>query len=156
MSTVTVRCTVNGEAVEALVPVRQSLADWLRHEVGFTGTHVGCEHGVCGACNVVFDGKVVRSCLLLAVQADGADVLTIEGAASDRVKALQAAFVERAALQCGFCTPGMILAAAELLEAEPRPSRQEIREALSGQYCRCTGYEAIVDAVDAAAGALQE
>jgi len=147
-----IACTVNGETVEATVPVRLSLVDWLRHELGLTGSHVGCEHGVCGACSVVLDGRVVRGCLTFAVQVDGLDVETIEGAtASGRVRALQDAFYERAALQCGFCTPGMVLTAAELLAETPRPDRRAIREALSGNYCRCTGYHAIVDAVEAAA-----
>jgi aerobic-type carbon monoxide dehydrogenase small subunit (CoxS/CutS family) len=149
----TIACTVNGEAVRAVVPVRQSLVDWLRHGLGLGGSHVGCEHGVCGACTVVVDGRTARGCLMLAVQADGRVVETIEGAtASGRVKKLQDAFFERAALQCGFCTPGMVLTAAELLADEPRPDRERIREALSGNYCRCTGYHAIVDAVAAAAG----
>jgi carbon-monoxide dehydrogenase small subunit len=133
------------------VPVRKSLVDWLREDQGLTGSHVGCEHGVCGACSVVLDGAVVRGCLTLAVQADGARVETIEGATeSGRLTRLQEAFYQRAALQCGFCTPGMLLVAAELLERNPRPSRGEIRDALSGNLCRCTGYHAIVDAVEAA------
>ncbi len=145
-------CTVNGESIQARVPVRLSLADWLRHDLGLTGTHVGCEHGVCGACTIVVDGRCVRGCLMLAVQADGCAVETIEGAtASGRVKTLQDAFFQRAALQCGFCTPGMLLTAAELLAADPVPSRDAIREALSGNYCRCTGYHAIIDAIEAAA-----
>jgi carbon-monoxide dehydrogenase small subunit len=131
--------------------VRKSLVDWLREDQGLTGSHVGCEHGVCGACSVVLDGAVVRGCLTLAVQADGASVETIEGATdSGRLRALQEAFYRRAALQCGFCTPGMLLVAAELLRHNPRPSREEIRDALSGNLCRCTGYHAIVDAVEAA------
>lgn len=142
---------VNGEMVSARVPVRLSLVDWLRDELGLTGTHVGCEHGVCGACTVVVDGVCVRGCLMLAVQADGASVETIEGATrSGRLAGLQEAFHERAALQCGFCTPGMLLTAAELLASHGNPDRSVIREALSGNYCRCTGYEAIVDAVAAA------
>jgi aerobic-type carbon monoxide dehydrogenase small subunit (CoxS/CutS family) len=147
-----ITCMVNGGAVQARVPVRLSLADWLRHDLGLTGTHVGCEHGVCGACTIVVDGRCIRSCLMLAVQVDGCTIETIEGAtASGRVKELQDAFFERAALQCGFCTPGMLLTAAELLAADPAPSRVAIREALSGNYCRCTGYHAIVDAVESAA-----
>jgi aerobic-type carbon monoxide dehydrogenase small subunit (CoxS/CutS family) len=154
--TADITLTVNGEAVRARVPLRQNLVDWLRHGVGLTGSHVGCEHGVCGACHVQVDGAVVRGCLMLAVQADGAVVETIEGAtASGRIRALQDAFFARAALQCGFCTPGMLLQAAELLSANPDPSRAEIREALSGNYCRCTGYHAIVDAVQAAAATLR-
>ncbi|UYN93531.1 MAG: (2Fe-2S)-binding protein [Enhydrobacter sp.] len=151
-----IACEVNGRPVEARVPVRRSLVDWLRHDLGLTGSHVGCEHGVCGACHVVVDDKVVRGCLMLAVQADGRSVRTIEQAdASPVVRALQDAFYERAALQCGYCTPGMILQAAELLAASPAPDRAEIREALSGNYCRCTGYHAIVDAVETAARRLR-
>lgn len=147
-TTATITSTVNGAAVRAIVPVRQTLVDWLRHGLGLTGSHVGCEHGVCGACTVLVDGRTVRGCLMLAVQVDGLAVETIEGAtASGRLASLQAVFHERAALQCGFCTPGMLLTAAELLASEPRPSRARIREALSGNYCRCTGYHAIVDAV---------
>jgi carbon-monoxide dehydrogenase small subunit len=147
-----IACTVNGGAVQAHVPVRLSLADWLRHDLGLTGTHVGCEHGVCGACTIIVDGRCIRSCLMLAVQVDGCTIETIEGAtASGRIRALQDAFFERAALQCGFCTPGMLLTAAELLATDPAPNRAAIREALSGNYCRCTGYHAIVDAVESAA-----
>ena len=147
-----IRALINGREVRARVPVRKSLVDWLREEQGLTGSHVGCEHGVCGACSVMLDGAVVRGCLTLAVQADGASVETIEGATdSGRLRALQDAFYQRAALQCGFCTPGMLLVAAELLRHNPRPSRDEIRDALSGNLCRCTGYHAIVDAVEAAA-----
>jgi aerobic-type carbon monoxide dehydrogenase small subunit (CoxS/CutS family) len=142
---------VNGERVAARVPVRQSLVDWLRDDLMLTGSHVGCEHGVCGACTIVVDGVCVRGCLMLAVQANGSTVETIEGATrSGRLAALQEAFHERAALQCGFCTPGMLLTAAELLAGPSVPDRAAIREALSGNYCRCTGYEAIVDAVAAA------
>jgi len=144
----TVHCRINGAEVSAQVPLRQSLADWLRHGLGLTGTHIGCEHGVCGACTIVLNGRCVRGCLLLAVQADGQEIETIEGAtASGRVAPLQAAMFEKAGLQCGFCTPGMVLTAAELLEKEPAPGRARIREALSGNYCRCTGYQPIVDAV---------
>jgi aerobic-type carbon monoxide dehydrogenase small subunit (CoxS/CutS family) len=136
--------------------VRRSLVDWLRHDVGLTGSHVGCEHGVCGACHVVVDDRVVRGCLMLAVQADGQSIETIENpSASKEVRALQQAFFERAALQCGYCTPGMILQAAELLVETRSPSREEIREALSGNYCRCTGYHAIIDAVERAAARLR-
>jgi carbon-monoxide dehydrogenase small subunit len=150
--TLEIACTVNGIPVRDRVPVRQSLVDWVRHGLGLTGSHVGCEHGVCGACHVVVGGKVVRGCLMLAAQADGEVVETIEGAtATGRVRVLQDAFYERAALQCGFCTPGMILQSAELLERDKAPSRETIREALSGNYCRCTGYHAIVDAVGTAA-----
>jgi aerobic-type carbon monoxide dehydrogenase small subunit (CoxS/CutS family) len=152
-----IACEVNGAAVEASVPVRRSLVDWLRHDLGLIGSHVGCEQGVCGACHVVVGGRVVRGCLMLAVQADGQSIETIEKAdPSPAVRALQHAFYERAALQCGYCTPGMILQAAELLAANPRPTRAEIREALSGNYCRCTGYHAIVDAVQTAAERLSK
>jgi carbon-monoxide dehydrogenase small subunit len=146
--TVAITLTVNGEAVVRMVPVRQHLVDFVRTELGLTGAHLGCEHGVCGACSVRVDGVVVRGCLMLAVQANGSDVVTIEGLTdSGEVADLQAAFVQRNALQCGFCTPGMVMTAAELLlEQQPR-TREEIRTFLSGNYCRCTGYHAIVDAV---------
>jgi aerobic-type carbon monoxide dehydrogenase small subunit (CoxS/CutS family) len=154
--TLEIACTVNGTAVHACVPVRRSLVDWLRHDLGLTGSHVGCEHGVCGACHVVVDGRVVRGCLMLAVQADGQNVETIENpSASREVRVLQQAFFERAALQCGYCTPGMILQAAELLVETPSPARAQIREALAGNYCRCTGYHAIVDAIENAAAGLR-
>lgn len=144
---VSVTITVNGEVMARAVEPRLSLADFLRAE-GLTGTHVGCEHGVCGACTVHLDGRTVRGCLTLAVQCDGFAVETIEGATdSGRIKDLQDAFIENASLQCGFCTPGMLLTADELLRDNPSPSRDEIREHLSGNYCRCTGYQAIVDAV---------
>jgi aerobic-type carbon monoxide dehydrogenase small subunit (CoxS/CutS family) len=153
--TVSIGLTVNGAAVSARVSPRGSLVDFLRHGLGLTGSHVGCEHGVCGACNVVVGGRVVRGCLMLAVQADGAQITTIDSMSPDRyVSALQQAFYERAALQCGFCTSGMILQAAELLRRNEAPTREEIREALSGNYCRCTGYHAIVDAVQNASQAL--
>jgi aerobic carbon-monoxide dehydrogenase small subunit len=151
MSTaVDIRLTVNGESVARRVSVRLSLVDFLRDEVGLLGTRAGCEHGVCGACTVCLDGEIVRGCLIFAAQLDGATVETIEGV-SDRgeIADLQAAFHQRNALQCGFCTPGMLLAAAELLRGAGVPSRDEIRTALSGNYCRCTGYHAIVDAVEA-------
>jgi carbon-monoxide dehydrogenase small subunit len=136
--------------VQRFVPVRQHLVDFLRNDLGLTGAHLGCEHGVCGACSVRVDGVVVRGCLMLAVQADGSEVITIEGLAdSGEVADLQEAFVERNALQCGFCTPGMVMTAAELLHEQQPKSREEIRTFLSGNYCRCTGYHAIVDAVAA-------
>ena len=148
----TIRFRLNGRSVQMHVEPRASAVDTIRHVAGLTGTHVGCEQGVCGACSIVLDGAVVRGCLVLAVQLDGAMVETIEGASdSGRIAALQAAFVERNALQCGFCTPGMLLTAAELLTRHPVPTRAQIREALSGNICRCTGYEAIVDAVALAA-----
>ena len=142
--------TVNGAPVEREVGVRQHLVDFLRGELGLTGSHLGCEHGVCGACSVRVDGRVVRGCLMLAVQADGADVVTIEGISETaEIADLQDAFVARNALQCGYCTPGMLLTSAELLASGQPMTRAEIREFLSGNYCRCTGYHAIVDAVEA-------
>jgi len=149
---VEVALTVNGQAVRCTVSVRMLLSDFLRHELGLTGTHLGCEHGVCGACTVRVDGVVVRGCLMLAVQCDGARVETIEGVSdSDEIADLQQAFIARNALQCGYCTPGMLLTAQELLAAGGVPSREQIRVHLSGNYCRCTGYQAIVDAVEAVA-----
>ena len=140
--------TVNGTAVSRRVEPRQSLVDFLRYDLELTGSHVGCEHGVCGACTVRVDGAIVRGCLMLAVQADGSRVETIEGVAgTGEVLDLQQAFAEENALQCGFCTPGMLLTAQDLLARKPAASAQEIREALSGNYCRCTGYHAIVEAV---------
>ncbi|MGC2812184.1 MAG: (2Fe-2S)-binding protein [Bradyrhizobium sp.] len=145
---------VNGEAVLAQVPPRLNLADFLREHLHLTGTHVGCEHGVCGACTVRVNGDIVRSCLTLAVQAHNASVETIEGLSdSGEIADLQAAFRDRNALQCGFCTPGMLMAAQDLLKLESSPSRQRIREHLSGNYCRCTGYQAIVDAIETTARA---
>ena len=148
--TAAVTMTVNGERVTRSVPVRQHLVDFLRMELGLTGSHIGCEHGICGACSVRVDGAVVRGCLMLAVQADGAEVVTIEGLTeSEEIADLQQKFVERNALQCGYCTPGMLVTAAELLKLGKPASREEIRAFLSGNYCRCTGYHAIVDAVEA-------
>jgi len=145
---------VNGERVEAHVPPRTNLADFLREHLKLTGTHVGCEHGVCGACTVRVNGDIVRSCLMLAVQANAAVVETIEGLSdSGEIADLQAAFRARNALQCGFCTPAMLIAAQDLLKMEAEPDRDTIREHLSGNYCRCTGYQAIVDAVEATARA---
>ena len=143
---------VNGEPVDALVLTRTNLADFLREQLQLTGTHVGCEHGVCGACTLRVNGDIVRSCLMLAVQANNASVETIEGLSdSGEIADLQAAFRNRNALQCGFCTPGMLMAAQDLLKSEPEPNREQIREHLSGNYCRCTGYQAIVDAVETTA-----
>jgi carbon-monoxide dehydrogenase small subunit len=143
---------VNGERVEANVLPRLHLADFLREHLQLTGTHVGCEHGVCGACTVRVNGEIVRSCLMLAVQAHGGSIQTIEGLSdSGEVADLQAAFRERNALQCGYCTPGMLMAAQDLLNLQAEPSRDAIREHLSGNYCRCTGYQAIVDAVETTA-----
>jgi carbon-monoxide dehydrogenase small subunit len=151
---VAISLVVNGERVEANVLPRLNLADFLREHLKLTGTHVGCEHGVCGACTVRVDGDIVRSCLLLAVQAHNAAVETIEGVSdSGEIADLQSAFRERNALQCGFCTPGMLMAAQDLLKQSPCPDREHIREHLSGNYCRCTGYQAIVDAVETTARA---
>jgi aerobic carbon-monoxide dehydrogenase small subunit len=150
---VDVSLTVNGERVQKQVDARKTLVDFLRDDLFLTGSHVGCEHGVCGACTVRVDGEIVRGCLMLAAQCDGAKVETIEGLSdSGEIADLQAAFEQRNALQCGFCTPGMLAAAQDLLKrAKKVPSRDEIREHLSGNYCRCTGYHAIVDAVEAVA-----
>lgn len=149
-----VRMTVNDEEVELGVPVRRTLAEVLREELGLTGTHIGCEHGVCGACTVRLDGAIVRSCLLLACQADGCRIETIEGLSGrGLVGELQEAFHRRNALQCGYCTPAMLITAADFLEREPTTDRQRIREAISGNYCRCTGYHAIVDAIAEVAAA---
>jgi carbon-monoxide dehydrogenase small subunit len=146
--------TVNGEAVHEHVDARKTLVDFLREDLALTGSHVGCEHGVCGACTVRVDGVVVRGCLMLAVQCAGARVETIEGIAdSNEIADLQQAFIARNALQCGFCTPGMLLTAQELLRRDGVPNRETIRMHLSGNYCRCTGYQAIVDAVEAVAKA---
>ena len=141
--------TVNGIAVRRRIPARQHLIDFLREELGLTGSHVGCEHGVCGACTVRVDDEIVRGCLMLAVQANGCRVETIEGLSdSGELAALQKAFHERNALQCGFCTPAMLMAARDLQLKNPKASREEIRAHLSGNYCRCTGYQAIEDAVE--------
>ena len=145
---------VNGEAVSARLEARKTLVDFLRDDLALTGTHIGCEHGVCGACTVRLDGDVVRGCLVLAVQCDGAEVETIEGVSdSGAIADLQAAFAERNALQCGFCTPGMLIGAQELLSRGGIPTRDVIREHISGNYCRCTGYQAIVDAIERVARA---
>jgi len=147
-----VAVTVNGEDVRERVDARKTLVDFLREELALTGSHVGCEQGVCGACSVRVDGVVVRGCLMLAVQCDGARVDTIEGVAdSGEIADLQQAFIARNALQCGYCTPGMLLTVQELLARGGVPSRKQIRAHLSGNYCRCTGYQAIVDAVEAVA-----
>jgi carbon-monoxide dehydrogenase small subunit len=152
--TVDIALTVNGEPVEARVPAGRHLIDLLRLDCGLTGAHAGCEHGVCGACTVRVNGEAVRGCLMLAAQADGAEVWTVEGLSdSGAIRDLQDAFVARNALQCGFCTPGMLVAAEELLARGGVPGRAEIREHLSGNYCRCTGYEAIIDAVESVAQA---
>jgi len=146
--------TINGERIDGRVEGRKSLVDFLRDDLTLTGSHVGCEHGVCGACTVRVNGEIVRGCLILAVQCDGAVVETIEGISdTGEIADLQEAFEKRNALQCGFCTPGMLLTAQELLASGKVPSRDDIREHISGNYCRCTGYHAIVDAVEAVAQA---
>uniref|UniRef100_A0A7C5VUT7 (2Fe-2S)-binding protein n=1 Tax=Thermomicrobium roseum TaxID=500 RepID=A0A7C5VUT7_THERO len=152
MERVPITVTVNGRRISAVVEPRMTLADFLREELGLTGTKLGCEHGVCGSCTVLWDGAAVRSCLVLAAQADGATITTIEGLATDgTLHPVQEAFWEAHALQCGFCTPGMVLTAVALLAENPHPSEEEIREALSGNLCRCTGYQNIVRAVQLAA-----
>ena len=140
--------TVNGKSYERLVEARMMLADFLRGELDLTGTHLGCEHGVCGACTVLLNGEAVRSCLLLAVQADGAELLTVEGLArGNELHPLQKAFHERHALQCGFCTPGFLMTAFAFLKETPNPTEAQVREAISGNICRCTGYLPIVQAI---------
>lgn len=147
-----IRLKINSELREGWAEPRKLLVDFLREDLGLTGTHVGCEHGICGACTIMFNGEAVRSCLMLAVQADGAELLTVEGLAlRDTLHPLQQAFREHHALQCGFCTPGMLIAALDLLGVTPSPSEEEIRHALSAVLCRCTGYQGIVEAVKAAA-----
>jgi carbon-monoxide dehydrogenase small subunit len=145
--------TVNGRSYDKIVPVRLSLADFLRDHLHLTGTHLGCEHGVCGACTITLNGRTARSCLTLAVQADGAEVVTIEGLrAEDGTRhPMQQHFLEGFALQCGYCTPGMLMTAIELLRDNPNPTEHEVREAISGNLCRCSGYQAIVEAIMAAA-----
>jgi carbon-monoxide dehydrogenase small subunit len=153
---IAVSVTVNGSAVERTVEPRLLLSDFLRHELGLSGTHVGCEHGVCGACTVLMDGEAVRSCLIFAVQADGHSLQTVEGLATNgELSPLQAAFHEAHALQCGFCTPGFLMTLVPFLRENPDPTDQQIRETLSGNLCRCTGYKNIVDAVALAAKAAR-
>jgi aerobic carbon-monoxide dehydrogenase small subunit len=152
----TIRLTVNGQRHERAVEARTTLADFLREDLDLTGTHLGCEHGVCGACTILVDGQPVRSCLLLAVQMDGASLTTVEGLADgDRLHPLQEAFRQHHGLQCGYCTPGILLTAKAFLEEHPRPTHAEIREAISGNLCRCTGYHFIVEAIAAAAEAME-
>ena len=156
MQRVPITLTVNGRSISAEVEARMTLADFLREQLGLTGTKLGCEYGVCGSCSVLWDGAAVRSCLVLAAQADGANLTTIEGLATgEAMHPVQQAFWEHHGLQCGFCTPGMVLTAVALLEENPAPSEEEIREALSGNLCRCTGYQNIVRAVRAAAEQMQ-
>lgn len=151
---VNIRITVNDREHQRLVEPRTTLVDFLRDELGLTGTHVGCEHGVCGACTVVFDGEPVRSCCMFAVQADGSSVTTVEGLAPVRgqLSPLQDAFCEKHALQCGYCTPGMLVACQSLIDRVPHPTEAQVREAISGNLCRCTGYKQIVEAVLHATG----
>jgi carbon-monoxide dehydrogenase small subunit len=147
---------VNGVRREGQVTARTSLVDWLREQLHLTGTHIGCEHGICGACSVMLDGEPVRSCLMYAVQADGHRITTVEGLArpDGKMSVLQDSFCEMHGLQCGYCTPGMLIAAQALLDANPRPSEDDIREAIGGNLCRCTGYQQIVDAIALAARRL--
>jgi aerobic-type carbon monoxide dehydrogenase small subunit (CoxS/CutS family) len=153
-----IKLTVNGRSYEGSVEARMTLADFLRDELDLTGTHLGCEHGVCGACTLLIDGQAVRSCLMLALQAEGHEIKTVEGLASDdgTLHPIQEAFAEEHALQCGFCTPGFLMAIAEFLDEDPDPDEDEIRRRLSGNLCRCTGYHNIVRAVQNAAARLKE
>ena len=147
-TTSTISVIVNGQKFDLTVEVRLTLADFLREELDLTGTHLGCEHGVCGACTILFDGQAIRSCLMLAVQANGAEITTVEGLSSDgQLNSLQSAFRENHALQCGFCTPGMLITATAFLKDNPHPTEEQAREAISGNICRCTGYVSIVNAV---------
>jgi len=157
MDELRIEVLVNGEARSAEVEPRVTLGDFLREECGLTGTHLACEHGVCGACTVLLDGKAVRSCLLFAVQADGAEVTTVEGLSPEpgTMNVVQEAFWEHHGLQCGFCTPGFVVSVTAMLERNPHPSEEEIRDALSGNLCRCTGYQGILKAVRAAAAAVR-
>lgn len=149
---VKVKITVNGKLYEREVEPRLLLSDFIRHDLGLTGTHVGCEHGLCGACTVLMNGESVRSCILFTVMADGAEILTVESLGTvDNMHPLQEAFQEKHALQCGFCTPGVLMTAVEFLEGNPNPTAEEAREAIDGNFCRCTGYENIVEAVQLAA-----
>ena len=152
-----VSVTVNGETRTRSVEARRTLADFLRDDLDLTGTHVGCEHGVCGMCTILLDGRTARSCLAFAVQADGCQIRTVEGlGTADALHAIQEAFWEKHGLQCGYCTPAMLIMAVELIEANPNPTREEIREAVGGILCRCTGYQTIVEAVELAARRAQE
>jgi aerobic carbon-monoxide dehydrogenase small subunit len=149
---------VNGTQRASQVSARTSLVDWLREQLHLTGTHIGCEHGICGACSIMLDGEPVRSCLMYAVQADGHRIVTVEGLArpDGRLSILQDSFCEAHGLQCGYCTPGMLIAAQALLDANPRPTEDQIREAIGGNLCRCTGYQQIVDAITLAARRMAE
>ncbi|MCY4081211.1 MAG: (2Fe-2S)-binding protein [Caldilineaceae bacterium] len=154
----TISVRVNDRSYDRSVEPRLLLSDFLRHELGLTGTHVGCEHGVCGACTVLLDGEAVRSCLLFAVQADGRDVSTVEGldGGTQALHPIQHGFWERHGLQCGFCTPGILMSLVPFLEENPNPTEEEIRDLLSGNICRCTGYQKIVEAVQLGAKLIQE
>jgi len=153
-ATRSIRLTVNSTVYERTVAVRMTLADFLREDLNLTGTHLGCEHGVCGACTILYNGEAVRACLMLAVQADGAELMTVEGLAQgDTLHPLQQAFQDHHALQCGFCTPGFLMTAYALLQETPHPSRDEVREAIAGNLCRCTGYAPIIQAIVHASGA---
>jgi aerobic carbon-monoxide dehydrogenase small subunit len=156
MSTHTIRVTVNGTEHEADVPARLTLADFLRERLDLTATHLGCEHGVCGACTILLDGETARSCIMLAAQADGSEITTLEGvvAEDEDLHPVQQAFWDRHGLQCGFCTPGIIMSTLELLREHPQPTREQIDDALGGHLCRCTGYVKIVEAVEQAASEL--
>ncbi len=152
-----IKLRVNDEQYEAIVEPRKLLSDFLREDVNLSGVHIGCEHGNCGACTIIFNGELVRSCLTLAVQADGAEIMTVEGLASDgKLHPIQEAFYENHGAQCGFCTPGQVLTAYSLLNKNPKPTEDEIREAMSGHLCRCTGYYSIVESIKAAAEKLDE
>jgi carbon-monoxide dehydrogenase small subunit len=152
-----IKLRVNDEQHEAMVEPRKLLSDFLREDVNLSGVHIGCEHGNCGACTIIFNGELVRSCLTLAVQADGAEIMTVEGLASDgKLHPIQEAFYENHGAQCGFCTPGQVLMAYSLLCKNPKPTEDEIREAMSGHLCRCTGYYSIVESIKAAAEKLDE
>jgi carbon-monoxide dehydrogenase small subunit len=156
MESVKIAITVNGRLYERETEPRRLLSDFLREDLRLTGTHVGCEHGVCGSCTILMDGQSTRACLTFAVMADGAEIDTIEGLGGiDNMHPLQAAFWEKHGLQCGFCTPGMLMTSLELLRENPAPDREEIRDALSGNLCRCTGYQTIIDAVEAAGKAMR-
>jgi len=156
-ATLAISVTINGASHTREIDVRMTLADFLRHEIGLTGTHIGCEHGVCGACTILLDGRSARSCLTLAVQADGAQVTTVEGLADgDALSPLQQAFMDCHGLQCGYCTPGMLTTLTEFLRDNPDPSEAQVRIAISGNLCRCTGYSGIVNAAMAAARVLRE
>lgn len=157
MEKMAIKLTVNGRLRQALVPPRMLLSDFIRQELALPGTHVGCEHGVCGSCNVLVDGRTVRSCLMFAVQLDGEELTTVEGyGGADELHPIQQAFWEEHGLQCGFCTPGMLAAARELLDHNPDPTDTEIREAISGNLCRCTGYEYTINAIRSAGKKLRE